>query len=104
MVYWNPWRTTRRKNPHKPEFVADKILPILTSLSIFRSHLRHRSLQDRYYGNSILPDHAFAGQDGFSQAGGHFRIPVDHRQQKSQVLLGAAQVIAQGSPPLLAIG
>ena len=43
-----------------------------------------------------LPNDALPRQDRLGDARGHLLVPVDERHQEPQVLLGAAEVIAEG--------
>src|SRR5688572_2229972 len=50
-----------------------------------------------------LPYHAFPVQDGFGHATGHDGVAVDEREEEAEVLLRAAEVVAERGPPLLAV-
>src|SRR5437868_4959165 len=55
------------------------------------------------FHSSFLPHHALPHQNRLRQSIGHHLIAIDQRQEESQVLLGAAQVVAQGGSPFLAV-
>src|SRR6185369_304112 len=49
------------------------------------------------------PHDAFAEEDRLGEAGGHHFVSVDQGEEEAEVLLGAAQVVAQGRAPLLSV-
>ena len=85
-------------------FFANKILPILPDPPIFRRPHNRYLLQDDYYRTPPLSDHTFAEQDRLAQSGRHNLVSVNQRQQKTQVLLRAAEIIAECRSPFVAVG
>src|SRR5690242_1241458 len=77
---------------------------MLSILSIFTSDGLSCRVISRSYQTAHLPDDALARQNRLGQAGGHFFVAVDHWKQETEVLLGAAQVVAQRRAPAMAIG
>src|SRR5690348_5696153 len=84
-------------------FLAREKLSKFNILSILRTRHKPHLLQDGFYGTPPLSDDALAQKDRFCQTCRHDLVPIDQREEEPKVLLRAAEVVAEGCAPLLAV-
>src|SRR3954447_23906669 len=95
-------RLTRTRNYFRPRCAQKRRnrLPILSTLTLFRSRHDPEACKSVSYRTTNLSDDAFAEKDALGQSAGHDLVPVDEREQKSEVLLRPAEVLAERRAPL----